>query len=248
MSKNFDAIGIIPARYDSSRFPGKPLAMILGKPMFARVYEQASKCSGLSKVVLATDDQRIFDAAKERGMDVVMTAKDHKSGTDRVLEAAKIISVSPESIVVNIQGDEPALDPAMLDELLAPFSTSDVQVATLAREITSKEAENPSLVKVVLDNRSRALYFSRSPIPFPRDKAKARYLGHVGLYAFKFKALEIFSRLMPGELEQAEKLEQLRLLENGINIHVSMTTRKSIGVDTPEDVPLAEKIILETTK
>ena len=245
MPDKIKAVGIIPARYDSSRFPGKPLAMILDKPMFAWVYSQAQKCKSLSKVVLATDDERILSAAHELGMDAVMTAKDHKSGTDRVLEAARTLNVDHESIVVNIQGDEPALDPAMLDELIAPFSQKEVQVSTLAREISLNEADKPDQVKVVLDNQSKALYFSRSLLPYPRDGKQAHFLGHVGLYAFRFKALEIFSSLDPGRLEQVEKLEQLRLLENGINIHVNITKRKCVGVDTPDDVPIAEKMILE---
>ncbi|BCS99331.1 3-deoxy-manno-octulosonate cytidylyltransferase [Desulfoluna limicola] len=247
MTSSTPCIGIIPARYASSRFPGKPLALICGKPMFLHVYERAASCPEITQVALATDDPRIEKAANEAGVPVVMTASDHPSGTDRVLEAARALGAPAHAVIVNIQGDEPALDPAMLTELTAPFFTDpSVQVTTLATPISSEEAQNPNRVKVVLDEAHRALYFSRSPIPYPRGETFDGYLGHVGLYAFQMKTLERFSTLEEGTLERVEKLEQLRLLENGIGIHVGITRHQSLGVDHPDDIAIVEKLIKAT--
>lgn len=247
MPSSIPCIGIIPARYDSSRFPGKPLAHIAGKPMFQRVYERASSCPSISRVLLATDDNRIYDAAKTAGVPVVMTSSAHRSGTDRVLEAARIINAPEHAVIVNIQGDEPALAPDMLTELTAPFFTDPaIRVTTLATPISPEEATNPNRVKVVTDEAHRALYFSRSPIPYPRDDAFDGYLGHVGLYAFRMKTLEVFATLPQGTLEQVEKLEQLRLLENGIPMHVGITRHQSVGVDHPDDIPVVEQLLAHT--
>lgn len=244
MTSSIPCIGIIPARYASSRFPGKPLALICGKPMFQHVYERATSCPDLTQVVLATDDARIFDAAKAAGVPVVMTASNHPSGTDRVLEAARALNAPENAVIVNIQGDEPALSPAMLTELTAPFFTDpSVEVTTLATPISPIDAQNPNRVKVVLDEAHRALYFSRAPIPYPRDDSFDGYLGHVGLYAFRMKTLERFSTLQEGTLEKIEKLEQLRLLENGITIHVGITHHQSLGVDHPDDIPIIERLL-----
>lgn len=247
---------IIPARYDSSRFPGKPLVEILGVPMCVRVHQRASLCPRFSKVVIATDDERILAVAKAWNVPAVMTAKEHQSGTDRVLEAARLLGAEPDSVVVNVQGDEPALAPAMLEELLAPFcgpQGQNVQVATLAAPMGRAEAASPDRVKVVLDAQSRALYFSRAAIPFSRDAAgddeggadEAGPLLHVGLYAFRMRALERFATLPQGRLERTEKLEQLRLLENAIPIHVAITRHSCHGVDRPEDVKQIENILRE---
>lgn len=237
MNKNLPpCYGIIPARYDSSRFPGKPLADICGKPMFWHVYTRASMAAALVRVVIATDDDRIMDAARKLSVPAVMTAADHVSGTDRVREAADILGVEPDAVVVNIQGDEPMLDPDMLEELVAPFSEASVSVSTLARRIRPADAKSPDLVKVVVGKTGDALYFSRSVIPFARDDALAEYLGHVGLYAFRKSVLDRFVMLAPGRLERIEKLEQLRLLENNISIRVVETAHESIGVDRPEDI------------
>ena len=244
MTTQTPCYGIIPARYASSRFPGKPLALICGKAMFQHVYDRASLCPRFTHVALATDDTRIFDAAKEAQVPVVMTSPDHASGTDRVLEAARKLEAPPHAIVVNIQGDEPALDPAMLTELTTPFfKDANVQVTTLATHISAHEAENPNRVKVVTDASGKALYFSRSPIPYPRDDAPVQYLGHIGLYAFRMEALENFSKMKKGKLEGIEKLEQLRLLENGTPIHVEITKHKSIGIDHPEDIARVETLL-----
>lgn len=235
--------GIIPARYQSTRFPGKPLADILGRPMIWHVFERARQCKALSSVVLATDDDRIRSAAQKLDIPVVMTRRDHPSGTDRVLEAAEKLGLDAEAVIVNIQGDEPALESAMLTELVNPFRRPDIQVTTLARKISAREAENPDLVKVVFGADHRALYFSRAPIPFHRDATGNNYYGHIGIYALRMQCLKRFVALDQGRLEVSEKLEQLRLLENSIAIHIVETQHQSIGVDRPEDIATVSKII-----
>ncbi|MFO7667023.1 MAG: 3-deoxy-manno-octulosonate cytidylyltransferase [Desulfobacterales bacterium] len=236
MVKQHKYYGIIPARYESTRFPGKPLADISGKPMFWHVFTRASRCPELSQVFLATDDERIESAAKDLGIPVVATRSDHPSGTDRVLEAAQLLNLPNDSIVVNIQGDEPLLEPAMLTELIRPFTSKEIEVTTLAGKIGLMEAENKNRVKTVFSNTGRALYFSRLPIPCYRDGQDEVFFGHIGLYAFRMNVLRKFVALGPGRLEIAEKLEQLRLLENDIPIHVVLTEHKGIGVDCPEDI------------
>lgn len=230
-----DIIAIVPARYESSRFPGKPLAMIHGKPMFWHVMHRASLCPVISTVILATDDQRIFDAATGLGMPALMTKADHASGTDRVLEAAHQIGASPETIIVNVQGDEPALNPEMLTELLRPFENSAVDVTTLGHVISTEDAASPDRVKIVRAMDGRALYFSRAAVPHGRDNSP-EYLGHIGIYGLRMRVLELFSTLGESPLERLEKLEQLRLLEAGVPIHVAITRHKSHGVDRPEDL------------
>jgi 3-deoxy-manno-octulosonate cytidylyltransferase (CMP-KDO synthetase) len=240
--------GIIPARYQSTRFPGKPLADIDGRPMIWHVYEQARRCTELSSVVLATDDDRIRSAAEKWGIPVVMTRTDHPSGTDRVREAAGKMKLASDAVVVNIQGDEPALEPAMLTELVRPFSAQEIQATTLARKINAQEAANPDLVKVVFAKNGVALYFSRSPIPYHRNAQKVKFYGHIGIYAFRMKILNKFVALDQSRLEVTEKLEQLRLLENNIPIHIVLTDHQTIGVDRPEDIQVVEKIILRKMK
>lgn len=235
---------IIPVRYASSRFPGKPLALIQGKPMFWHVYQRTQGNPALSRVWLATDDDGIFQAAQDLQVPALMTGSHHQSGTDRVFEAAESLRLESEAVVLNIQGDEPLLAPAMIDLLLAPFAREEVRVSTLARRLTPEEAELPDQVKVVTDREGRALYFSRSRIPFYRDRVSCpAYLGHVGLYAYRFQVLKYFHSLRPGILEQAESLEQLRLLESGIPIQVSLTEHSSHGVDRPEDLAEVERIL-----
>ncbi len=235
--------GIIPARYGSKRFPGKPLVNILGKPMFWHVYHRAVQCPLFSQIVLATDDQRIVAAAENHRIPVIFTRDDHPSGTDRVLEAAEIIGVAKSAVVVNIQGDEPALEPDMLTELIRPFANSKVKVTTLAKKIDVQEAENPDRVKVVVATNGNALYFSRSPIPYGSNSTNRKFYGHIGLYAFRMNVLKKFVGLGTSRLEKIEKLEQLRLLENGIPIHVVITEHQSIGVDRPEDVETVSRIL-----
>lgn len=227
--------GIIPARFASSRFPGKPLADIHGRPMFWHVAERAKR-AGLDSVTLATDDPRIAEAAQQNNVPVVMTRPDHQSGTDRVYEATQILALPDSAVVVNVQGDEPALDPGIIAELIAPFADPSVRVTTVAARIGAQRALSPDQVKVVMNVRGDALYFSRAGIPFDRDAVGVDFWGHIGLYAFRMEALRKFVSLPPSSLEQREKLEQLRLLENGVPIRVVCSTRHSSGVDTPEDL------------
>lgn len=236
---------IIPARYRSKRFPGKPLALINGKPMFWHVYSRARQCPLIEKIWLATDDQRIYNQANELGIPAVMTSEEHASGTDRILEAAGMLDLPPECVIANVQGDEPALHPDMLTQLLNPFATDpELNISTLARHISRKEAENPNTVKVVRSDSGRALYFSRSPIPYIAGEMHT-FLGHIGIYAYTYNGLEKFSSLGPSSLELAEKLEQLRLLQAGIDIQVVLTEHTSFGVDCPEDIRKIEKILQE---
>lgn len=244
------AHGIIPARYASTRFPGKPLVMLLGRPMFWHVWSRAMACPHLTSVTLATDDERILAAARDLAVPAIMTSSCHQSGTDRVYEAARLLGLPSGAVVVNIQGDEPALDPAVLSDLLGAFADPNVRVATLAHALDPADLSRPDKVKVVLAANGDALYFSRAGIPFSRDGNEAeqacRPLGHMGLYAFRLEALERFVSLPPSSLELTEKLEQLRLLENGIPIRVVCTPRAFPGVDQVEDVarvlPLLERL------
>jgi 3-deoxy-manno-octulosonate cytidylyltransferase (CMP-KDO synthetase) len=243
MSKLPKCFGIIPARYGSTRFPGKPLVNILGKPMFWHVYHRAEQCTLFSKIVLATDDSRIATAAKKYQIPAILTRDDHPSGTDRILEAAEFMQVPESAVVVNIQGDEPALVSDMLTELIRPFTNSDTKVTTLARKIDTQEAENPDRVKVVFTTNGMALYFSRSPIPYGSQSTESEFYGHIGLYAFRMNVLRELVGLGISRLEKIEKLEQLRLLENGIPIHVIITDHHSVGVDRPEDLETVSRIL-----
>jgi len=244
--KNIPACyGIIPVRYASTRFPGKPLADILGKPMFWHVFQRASRCPELVKTVLATDDRRIYSVAEKFDIPVVMTLPEHPSGTDRVMEAAEILDLPDDVVVINIQGDEPAIEPKMLTELIEPFVNSEILVTTMAKKIDAEDAKNPDRVKVVFGENNKALYFSRSIIPYSRNNKKHEIYGHIGLYAFRMKILKKFVALPEGKLEHTEKLEQLRLLENNIPIHIVLTTHQSIGVDRPEDI---KKVIKKIKK
>ncbi len=236
--------GIIPARYQSRRFPGKPLTPILGKPMYQWVYEQACQCGQLERVVLATDSDQIAAHARNQGVPVVMTRGDHPSGTDRVREAAEKMDVSDEAVVINIQGDEPALHPDMLTELIGPFSDDPaVQVTTLIRKEERRMDSDPNQVKVVVDNAANALYFSRADIPMDFGGRMTPWYRHIGLYAYRLPVLRRFVDLGPGILERIEKLEQLRLIENGIPIRTVVTRHRSQGVDHPADVAIAQQLI-----
>jgi len=248
MNKLPRCFGIIPARYQSARFPGKPLAQIAGRPMIWHVFDQARQCPELSSVFLATDDDRIRSVAEKYEIPVVMTRADHPSGTDRVREAARKMNLPGDAVVINIQGDEPVVEPAMLAELVRPFSNPEIQVTTLARKINAREAASSDLVKVVFTQNGTALYFSRLPIPYHRDAQEDIFYGHIGLYAFRMPALEKFVALDQSRLEITEKLEQLRLLENNIPLHIVLTEYQSIGVDRPEDIQVVEQIILEKGK
>jgi 3-deoxy-manno-octulosonate cytidylyltransferase (CMP-KDO synthetase) len=256
------AIGIIPARWSSSRFPGKPLADILGKPMIQWVWEAASKSKTLERVVIATDDERILDACKSFHGNVMMTSPSHPSGSDRVAEVARRID---SDIYVNIQGDEPLLSPENIDAAVEPFLSDDsIMMGTLKREIEDPaELFDINVVKVVTDNDGFAQYFSRLPIPFERadgikspDYSKAIVdnlsllkgrFAQVGLYVFRKDFLFKFTSMPPSFLEKAEKLEQLRALENGYRIKVVQVNKVSPGVDSPEDLDKIIKIIKQGT-
>mgnify|MGYP001768998786 CR=1 FL=1 len=237
-------LGIIPARYASSRFPGKPLAEIHGKPMIRCVYEQASKA--LDNVYVATDDERIFNAVKDFGGKVVMTSASHKSGTDRCAEAVELAEKEQSvryDVVLNVQGDEPFIEPAQLELLKSCFSQRNTQIATLVKKVSSKdELFDPNRPKVVVSNRQEALYFSRSTIPYVRNTGQDSWLSvheffiHIGLYGFRRNVLTEITALPQSPLELSESLEQLRWIENGYRIAVRATTYESFGVDTPEDL------------
>ena len=229
-------LGVIPARFASSRFPGKALVSIAGKSMLQHVWERANLSRYLTQIVIATDDARIYDAASSFRGRVIMTRTDHLSGTDRVAEAA---SASDAHLVVNIQGDEPLIDPAAIDAaILSLLDDDDAPMGTLKKRITdTPEIANPNVVKVVTDHSGRALYFSRAPIPYRRDgdAVPAPYYKHIGLYVYRREFLLGYSDLPVGPLELSERLEQLRALENGYSIRVVETEYESLGVDTPED-------------
>ena len=234
--------GIIPARFNSSRFPGKPLAVIGGKTMIRRVYEQAAKTKSLTAVIVATDDRRIEKEVVSFGGNVVMTSPLHRSGTERCAEALDITGQNFH-VVINIQGDEPLIDPKQIDLLAEMFVNKNVEIATLSKKINNTgELQNPNVVKVVFDNNGRAMYFSRFPIPFLRDEETvnwhyhSNYFKHIGIYGYRSNILKKLVLLKPGLLEQAEKLEQLRWIENGYVINVKETKFESIAIDTPEDL------------
>ncbi|MDR3175912.1 MAG: 3-deoxy-manno-octulosonate cytidylyltransferase [Desulfovibrio sp.] len=231
------AHALIPVRYASSRLPGKPLLPLKGRPMFYHVWRRARLCPGLSSVTLATDDERIRRAASELDVPVLMTSPAHASGTDRVHEAARLLKLPRKALIVNIQGDEPALDPGLVSLLLGAFADPAVEAATAAHPLDAADFARVDKVKVVLDRTGDALYFSRALIPCARDDGwAAPPLGHIGIYAFTFPTLEKFVGLPPSPLERTEKLEQLRLLENGIKMRVVLTDRASPGVDRAEDL------------
>ncbi|KAF0130877.1 MAG: 3-deoxy-manno-octulosonate cytidylyltransferase (CMP-KDO synthetase) [Bacteroidetes bacterium] len=235
-------LGVIPARFASTRFPGKPLILIHGKMMIQRVYEQCLRATLLSKVVVATDDERIFQAVKSFGGNVVMTSADHQSGTDRCLEALQLMGESFDA-VVNIQGDEPFIHPSQIDQLAHLIQVSDADIATLAKAIDADEdLFNSNIVKLVTSVQGKALYFSRHAIPFQRSNAQEcwqlhhNYLKHIGLYAYRSDVLAKIAALPVSSLEKAESLEQLRWLENGFSIGVGITEIQNFGIDTPEDL------------
>ena len=239
-------VGIIPARYASTRFPGKPLALIKGKPMIQRVYEQALK-SKLDAVVIATDDVRIADAVMDFGGQYVMTSPNHRSGTDRCCEALDLLKTKYDA-VVNIQGDEPFIDPKQIDLLVDLIVRDDTPLASLAKRIDdADELFSPNAVKVVVNQEGNAMYFSRNPIPFMRNVdrdewlAKGRFYKHIGIYAYKADVLHQVARMEPSALEQAESLEQLRWLENGLAIRMALSDAENISIDTPDDLHRAEQ-------
>ena len=240
-------IAIIPARYASTRFPGKPLAILRGKPVIQRVYEQVTTV--LDEAYVATDDERIYNKVQEFGGRVVMTSPNHKSGTDRIEEAVQKISTDAD-IIINVQGDEPFIHPSQIEALIKCFDDPTTQIATLGKPF-DKDADislldNPNSPKIVVDNNSFALYFSRSVIPFIRGVEHNQWLGkypflkHLGIYAYRTQVLHEITRLPQSSLELAESLEQLRWLQNGYRIRVGTTNIETVGIDTPEDLQRAE--------
>jgi 3-deoxy-manno-octulosonate cytidylyltransferase (CMP-KDO synthetase) len=231
-------LGVIPARLGSTRLPRKVLREIAGRPLIVWVYEAARRSSLLRDVLVATDADEVADACRAHGIPAVLTSPDHPSGTDRVWEVAQGRAAD---VYVNVQGDEPLVTPRHIELLVQPFVTHpDTQVSTLKIRATEAEKPNPAVNKVVVDADHRALYFSKYPIPYDRDGIGAPVYKHIGLYAYRRAALEAFHRLPPSVLERAERLEQLRFLENGIDITVMETTEPTIGVDTEEDLRAVE--------
>jgi 3-deoxy-manno-octulosonate cytidylyltransferase (CMP-KDO synthetase) len=246
---NKKAICIIPARFESIRLPGKPLIPIAGKPLLQWVWEAASNSTTLSRVIIATDQDKICDLCKKIGAEYLLTPNDIQSGSDRVAYTYKTLDDDAE-IILNLQGDEPLVKPEVIDSLIIQFSKSNSDVGTLIKKINSKEELfDPSVVKVVVDKFNNALFFSRSPIPHLRDVDENNWLAHqnfwkhIGIYAYTKQSLEKFSELKPSKLELSEKLEQLRMLENGAKYLCVETDLNLIGVDTNEDILKVEKIL-----
>ena len=242
---------VIPARYASTRFPGKPLAILGGKTVIQRVYEQAA--SVLSEVYVATDDERILSAVEAFGGRAVMTRADHQSGTDRIEEAVEKTGTQAD-FIINVQGDEPFIQPSQIKTLMALFDDPQTQIGTLGKRFDSMDAvSNPNSPKIVTDHRGFALYFSRSVIPFIRgvesDEWLSHYpfLKHLGVYAYRREVLAEVTRLPQGQLEKAESLEQLRWLENGYRIRVGLTDVETVGIDTPADLERAEQFLAQWT-
>lgn len=231
-------IGIIPARYASTRFPGKPLALVHGKPMIQVVYEHVRE-AGLDRIAVATDDERIAECVRGFGGQVVMTKPMHPSGTDRCGEAAALLGLHDDDVIVNIQGDEPGISTKEIGLLTGLFDRPEVHIATLVKPFRDTDnANNPNKVKVVLSKNQKALYFSRLPIPFVRDSHSPAptYHLHLGIYAYRYETLKQLILLPPSSLENSEKLEQLRWLENGFDIYTAPCDYEGIGIDTPEDL------------
>jgi 3-deoxy-manno-octulosonate cytidylyltransferase (CMP-KDO synthetase) len=242
-------IGIIPARYASTRFPGKPLVDIAGKSMIQRVYEQAKKSTHLTEVVVATDDIRIERHVTNFGGQVVMTSTQHQSGTDRCFEAMQVFA-TPADVIINIQGDEPFIHPGQIDELASCFRHPGVQIATLVKKIDSTaDLFNVNIPKVVLNTNKEAIYFSRQTLPHIRGKKEAEWMQqftffkHIGIYAYQVEVLSKITALKPASLEIAEGLEQLRWIENGYKIKVELTDYESVAIDVPDDLKKLTKFL-----
>jgi len=236
-------LGIIPARYGSTRMPGKPLVEINGKTMVQRVYEQAVRSEKLNKVLVATDNDKIFNHVLEFGGDVLMTSPQHQSGTDRCAEIMRMQEQQSWDVVVNIQGDEPYIQPEQIDLLCSCFENPQTQIATLIKEIKmSEELFNHNNVKVIINKNKQALYFSRSPVPYCRNFPEQEWLKqntyykHIGIYGYRAATLREIAQLPKTKLEITESLEQLRWLENGYTIHAEITSIESIAIDTPDDL------------
>lgn len=237
-------VAIIPSRYQSSRFPGKPLAQICGKPMIQHVYENVKKVAALDAVYVATDDDRIYEAVEAFGGQVLMTSDKHTCGTDRLAECADILNLNDDVLVLNIQGDEPMIRQEMVQDLIDAFDSDDVYMGTLKKAIDQEEEiGNPNVVKVITNVQGNAIYFSRYPIPFERDGKKAKHYKHIGVYGYKTWFLKHYSKMEKTGLEIAESLEQLRVIERGYQIRVNETKYQTVGVDTPEQLAQVEALM-----
>lgn len=245
------AIVIIPSRFSSTRFPGKALYPLFGKPIIHHVYERALKARLAEQVFVATDDRRIFDTVEGFGGKAIMTSETHQSGTDRIAEAVESpqtsgLKLQDKDVIVNVQGDEPMIEPEMIDDVIRLMEDDKASIGTLAKKIEDPEEINdPNVVKVVFDPSGFALYFSRASIPYHRDgyASERYYYKHIGIYAYRKGVLLSFSKMSPSRLEGLEKLEQLRALENGLKIKVKETVFETIGVDTPADLERVEKCL-----
>ena len=233
---------VIPARYASTRLPGKPLADIVGKPMIQHVYERSAQATIPQQVVVATDDEKVFQAVQQFGGKVVMTSSEHQTGTDLLAEVAS--KYAEVDVIINVQGDEPLIDPKVIDELAQEFlNDTALQMASVMSIMDTEDYQNPNAVKVVTDLNNNALYFSRSLLPYPRVAGKANVYKHIGIYAYKKDFLLKFAKLEPTPLEQSESLEQLRALENGYKIKMIKTKSKFIGVDSIEDLQTVNELL-----
>ena len=232
---------VLPARFNSTRFPGKPLAVVNGRPLIEWVHLRARQVRGADAIVVATDDERIAAAVREFGGEVVMTSVEHATGTDRV---AQVASSLDHDIIVNLQGDEPVFSPALVDEMIELAATSDADIVTACHRVTDRrEIESPHVVKVVCDTTGSALYFSRAPIPHLRDEGEVHAYRHIGIYVFRRESLLRFASLQRTPLERVENLEQLRALESGMIIRVVESGETTVGVDVPDDIKNVEKIL-----
>lgn len=238
---------VIPARFGSTRLPGKPLADIAGKPMIQRVYERVTNAKKPEVFIVATDDQRVYDAVQSFGGTVVMTDVNHPTGTDRLAEVAQ--QYTDLDVIINVQGDEPMIDANLIDQLAELFESDDaLQMATVATPLLEEEYDEPSAVKVILNKRNDAMYFSRSLIPYPRHDFVNTPLKHIGIYAYRRQFLLDYAKMEPTAAEQTESLEQLRALENGFAIRVITTNKRFVGVDTPEDLARVNAIFEQEEK
>ena len=238
---------VIPARFGSTRLPGKPLADIAGKPMIQRVYERVTNAKKPEVFIVATDDQRVYDAVQSFGGTVVMTDDNHPTGTDRLAEVAQ--QYTDLDVIINVQGDEPMIDANLIDQLAELFESDDaLQMATVATPLLEEEYDEPSAVKVILNKRNDAMYFSRSLIPYPRHDFVNTPLKHIGIYAYRRQFLLDYAKMEPTAAEQTESLEQLRALENGFAIRVITTDKRFVGVDTPEDLARVNAIFEQEEK
>ena len=238
---------VIPARFGSTRLPGKPLADIAGKPMIQRVYERVTNAKKPEVLIVATDDQRVYDAVQSFGGTVVMTDANHPTGTDRLAEVVQ--QYTDLDVIINVQGDEPMIDANLIDQLAELFESDDaLQMATVATPLLEEEYDEPSAVKVILNKRNDAMYFSRSLIPYPRHDFVNTPLKHIGIYAYRRQFLLDYAKMEPTAAEQTESLEQLRALENGFAIRVITTDKRFVGVDTPEDLARVNAIFEQEEK